>query len=157
MAAAIEKPRRGRLLKRSRLAQDQALPTGESNFRPVLKHKDIAHQVDNACVLDVFEIDNAIAPGAKELRRVKPLFAVAKGATDEHGRADPINTAVVSFGFQPKQVGHAKNATLDVVGENDEIVVSKRNVPGEFVNNLARFRGGTVGLFERRKATSVFL
>lgn len=107
-------------------------------------------------MLDVLEIDNAIAAGAKELRRVEPLFAVSKGATNEHGRTDPVNTAVISFRLQSEQVGHAKNATLDVIGENHEIVVSKRNVPGEFVNNLARFRGGTISLFDR-KARSVFL
>ena len=144
-------------LKGARLAQDEALATGEGYFRTVLEDKDITHQVDDACVLDVFEIDDAVAAGAKELGRVKPLFAVAKGSTDEHGRADPIDTAVVSLGFQPEEVGHAKNTTLDVVGENDEIVISERDVPGELVNNLAWFSDGTIGLFDRRNATSVFL
>ena len=157
MTTAAERPQRKEVLKGSRLAQDEALATGEGYFRTVLEDKDITHQVDNACVLDVFEIDDAVAAGAKELCRVKPLFAVAKGSTDEHGRADPIDTAVVSLGFQPEEVGHAKNTTLDVVGENDEIVISKRDFPGELVNNLAGFSGGTVGLFDRRKATSVFL
>ena len=108
-------------------------------------------------MLDVFEIDDAVAASAKELCRVKPLFAIAKRSTDEHGRADPVDTTVVSLGFQPEKVGHAKNTTLDVVGENDEIVISKRDVPGELVNNFAGVSGGTVGLFECRKATSVFL
>ena len=145
------------MLKGSRLAQHQALATGEGYLRTVLQDKDIAHQINNACVLDVLEIDDAIAAGAKELRRVEPLLAIAKGATNEHGRTDPVNTAVISFRLQSEQVGHAKNATLDVIGENHEIVVSKRNVPGKFVNNLARFRGGTIGLFDNRKANSVFL
>ena len=138
-----------KVLEGSRLAKDQALPTGEGDFCAVLKHEDIAHQVDDAGVLDVFEIDNAIAPGAKELCRVEPLLAVSKGATDEHGGTDPVDTAVISFRFQSEQVGHAKNATLDVVGENDEIVVSKRNVAGEFVKNFARFRLGAVILLDR--------
>ena len=133
------------------------MATGEGYFRTVLEDKDIAHQVDDAGVLDVFEIDDAVAASAKELGRVKPLFAVAQGSTDEHGRADPIDTAVVSLGFQPEEVGHAKNTTLDVVGENDEIVISKRDFPGELINNFAGFSGRTVGLLEGRKASSVFL
>ena len=144
------------VLKGARLAQDQALATGEGYLRTVLHDKDIAHQINNACVLDVLEIDDAIATCPKKLCRVQPLLAIAKGATNEHGRTDPVNTAVISFRLQSEQVGHAKNATLDVIGENHEIVVSKRNVPGEFVNNLARFRGGTISLFDR-KARSVFL
>lgn len=133
------------------------MATGEGYFCAVLEDKDITHQVDNACVLDVFEVDDAVAAGPKKLRRVKPLLAITKGTTDQHRRADPIDSAVISFRFQPEQVGHAKNTTLDVVGENDEIVISKRDVPGELVNNLAGFSGGTVGLFDRRKATSIFL
>ena len=108
-------------------------------------------------MLDMLEVDDAVAAGAEEFCGVKPLFAIAKGTTDEHGRANPIDTAVISLGLQPKQVGHAKDATFDVVGEDDEIVVSKRNVPGELVNNFARFSNGTIGLFDRRNATSVFL
>ena len=108
-------------------------------------------------MLDVFEIDDAITPRAEKLCRVEPLFAITKRATDEHGGADPINSAVISFRFQPEEVGHAKNATLDVIGENDEIVISKWNVAGELVNNLAGFSGGTIGLFDRRKASCVFL
>jgi hypothetical protein len=152
-----ETPRRTAVLKRTRLAQDEALATGEGYFRTVLQDKDIAHQVDNACVLDVFQIDDAVAAGAKELCRVKPLLAIAKRSTDEHGRANPIDSTVVSLGFQPEEVGHAKNTTFDVVGENDEIVISKRDLPGELVNNLAGVSGGTVSLFECRKATAVFL
>ncbi len=151
------KPGTEELLKGSRLAEDEALATGEGYLGSVLQHKDIAHQVDDACMLDVFEIDDAIATSAKELCRIKALFAVAKRASDEHGRADPVDTAVISLRFQPEQVGHAKDATLDVVGKNDEIVISKRDVPGEFINNLAGFSGGTIGLFERRNATSVLL
>ena len=55
------------LLKGPRLTEDQALATGERDFCPVLQHKDVAHQIDNARMLDVFEIDDAVAPGAKEL------------------------------------------------------------------------------------------
>ena len=157
MTTAAERPQPKRLLERSRFAQDEALTTGEGYFRTVLEDKDITHQVDNARVLDVFEIDDAVAAGAKELCRVKALFAIAKGSTDEHGRADPIDTAIISLGFQPEEVGHAKDTTLDVVGENDEIVISKRDFPGELINNFAGFSDGTVGLFEGRKATSVFL
>jgi hypothetical protein len=145
------------VLKGARFAQDETLATGKGYFCTVLQHKDIAHQIDDACVLDVFQIDNAVAASTKELCRVKPLFAVAKGATNEHGRTDPIDTAVVSLRFQAEQVGHAKDTTLNVVGENDEIVISKRNVASEFVNNLTGFSGGPIGLFDRRDATSVLL
>jgi hypothetical protein len=147
---------RGRVsLKRARLAEDEALATGEGDFRTVLEHKDIAHQVDDACMLDVLEVDDAITAGAEELGRVEPLFAIAKRTTDQHRRADPIDAAVISLGLQAEQVGHPKDATFDVVGENDEIVISKRDVPSQLVNDLPGFSGGTIGLIERRKASSV--
>jgi hypothetical protein len=157
LAAATEEPQPRRVLKGSGLPQDEALATGEGDFRTVLEHKDIAHQVDDACMLDVLEVDNAVTAGAEELGWVKPLFAIAKRATDQHGRADPIDAAVISLGLQPEQVGHAKDATFDVVGKNDEIVISKGDVPSELVNNLAGFSGGTIGLIDSRKATSVVL
>ena len=133
------------------------MAAGKSYFCTVLEDKDITHQVDNACMLDVFEVDDAVAAGAKEFRWIKPFLAITKGTTDQHRRADPIDTAVISFRFQPEEVGHTKNTTLDVVGKNDEIVISKRDVTGELVNDLAGFSGGTIGLFDLRKAASVFL
>ena len=143
-------------LEGSRLAEDEALATGESYFCSVLQDKDVAHQVDDACVLDMFEIDDAIAPGTEKLGRVKSLFAIAKRTTDEHGGTDPIDAAVISLRFQSQEVGHSKNTTLDVVGENDEVVISKRHVASELVNNRARFGDGTIGLFDRADATGVF-
>ena len=133
------------------------MSTREGYFCPVLQHKDVAHQIDDAGVLHVFEIDDAVAPGAKELCRVEPLLAVPKRTADEHGRADPIDAAVVSFRFQAQQVRHSKNATLDVVGENNEIIVAKRDVASELVNNFTWFAQIAVLLLKRTEAASVFL
>jgi hypothetical protein len=145
-----------RCLERSRLAQDEALATGEGHLCPVLQHKDIAHQVDYARMLDVFEINDAIAPGAKELCGVEPLFAIAKRSTDEHGGADPVNTTVISLRFKSKKVGHPENATLDVIGEHNEIVITKRNVSGELVNNFPWFGTDAIRLVDGADSTSVF-
>ena len=54
-------------LERSRFAKDKTLPAGEGDFSAVLHHEDIAHQVHDARVLDVFKVDDAIAPRAEEL------------------------------------------------------------------------------------------
>jgi hypothetical protein len=144
-------------LKRPRLAEDEALATGERNFCPVLQHKDVAHQIDNARVLDVFKIDYAIATGAKELCRIEPLLAVAKRATDEHRRADPVDAAVVAFCFQSQEIGHSEDATFDVVGENNEIVIAKRDIAGELVNHFAGLEARAIPLLDRAEASSVIL
>jgi hypothetical protein len=71
-------------LERSGLAEDQALPAREGDLGAVLQDEDIAHQVNDARVLDVLKIDNAVAPGAKELRLIESPLAIAKGATNKH-------------------------------------------------------------------------
>jgi hypothetical protein len=74
-----------RPLKSSGLSKNQALPAREGDLGAVLQDEDIAHQVHDARVLDVLEIDNAVAPGAKELRPVESFLAVAKRAANKHG------------------------------------------------------------------------
>ncbi len=64
----------------------------------------------------MFEIDNTVAPSAKELGLVESSFALAQGPADEHGRTDPVNATVIPLRFQAEQVRHSKDAAFNVVG-----------------------------------------
>ena len=94
--------RSGRGLKRSRLAQDEALATGEGYFCPVLEDKDITHQVDNACMLDVFEVDDAVAAGAKEFRLDQ---AVSRNHEGDDGSASTSRSNRHGCNFLPLPAG----------------------------------------------------
>ena len=107
------------------------MPAGKGDFSAVLQDKDITHQVHDARVLHVFKIDNAVAPGAEELRLVESPLAVAKRAANKHGGTNPIDPAVVSFRFQAKEVRHAKDAALH------KVVVVQRFIAAELVENFA--------------------
>ena len=132
------------------------MSAGKGDLCAVLHHEDVTHQIDNARMPDVFEVDDAIAPGTKELCSVKPLFAVPKRTTDEHGGADPVDAAIVSFRFQAQQVRHSKDAALDVVGEDHEIVVAERSVASEFVKSLLRLRLTAIRVLDRSDANPAF-
>jgi len=158
-------------LESSRFAKDKTLSARKSDFSAVLKHENIAHQIHDSRVLNVFKVNDAIAPGTEELCSVEPFLAVAKGAADKHRGADPIDAAVISLRFQSQQIRHAKDATLDVVRQDDEIVVVQRLVAAELVKNFTslgleavflRGRGkhpvfdGIAWLFRRAEAFSIY-
>lgn len=77
---------------------------GSNDLSAVLEYKHKSKRNEHACLTDASKVDDAIASGTKEQRRIQPALTFSKRASDQWRGTAQMHARVISAGFKSGDV-----------------------------------------------------